>query len=351
MLNNYKHLIPASRLSAVEAVLQSLFHDTAIDHIELLSGGLSGSTVYKMVVNAKAYVLKLDKPEDRFASIRSEILNQTAEAGVAPPLYYYNEEDGISVTGFVSSQPIRAAMKPDQIIEKLGKNIRLLHSLSCKANSQDMLGTVDGLISEFQQSEILSGWIIDDVLVGYGKIRPVYPWRDMHKVLSHNDLNPGNIICDGKRLWLIDWDAASLNDRFVDLAAAANFFVHTEEQERLLLQVYFEREPTPVEKGRFFLMRQVSRLIYGMLLAGVAARAKPANHLHDQEVESCTLSRFSKLIKAGKISMNTYEGQWFYAKANFNEALHGMRSSRFEESLCLMVGFDDKGQNVTVASK
>lgn len=341
MLSNYKQLIPASRLSAVEAVLKFVFRNETIAHMELLSGGLSGSIVYKIEVNAKSYVLKLDLQGDRRKSVPSEILNQTAEAGIAPHLYYYSEDDGISVSDFVHSQPIQAAMTPEHIIDVLGKRIRLLHGLPCGANRQDLLQTIDGLISVFQQSDILAGAIIEEALAGYAKIREVYPWGDSHKVLSHNDLNPGNIICDGKTLWLIDWDAASLNDRFVDLAAIANFFVHTKEQELLLLRVYFEREPTAVETARFFLMRQVSRLIYGMLLAKVGHQAKPANHVDDQDVESCTLSRFGELIKAGKISMNAYEGQLFYAKANFNEALREMRSFRCEESLRVLA--TDKG--------
>jgi thiamine kinase-like enzyme len=38
-------------------------------------------------------------------------------------------------------------------------------------------------------------------------------------------LKPENILFDGHRVWLLDWKAALVNDRYFDLAIAANFVV------------------------------------------------------------------------------------------------------------------------------
>lgn len=336
MTHPYQQIIPAGHISAFEMALRSIVQKPAIEHMELLSGGLSGSSVYKIIMNGHPYTVKLDPSSTRRGNISSEILIQTSKAGIAPPLYYCSSENGISVTDFVASRPIQAAMPPEQIIDALGKKVRLLHSLPCSAKCLYLFENIDKGITDFRESKILRGVIIEDVLAHYSKIRQVYRCKNADKVLSHNDLNPGNILCDGTALWIIDWDTASLNDRFVDLAAIANFFVHTEEQELLLLHTYFDREPTAEEKARFFLMRQASRLIYGMLLAQVAARVKPADYHHNQEMEGYTLNRFGELIKAGEISLINYEGQFYYAKANFNEALLQMCSPRFEECLSLL---------------
>jgi thiamine kinase-like enzyme len=37
-------------------------------------------------------------------------------------------------------------------------------------------------------------------------------------VSSHNDSIPSNILFDGDRLWLIDWESAYRNDPLVDVA-------------------------------------------------------------------------------------------------------------------------------------
>jgi thiamine kinase-like enzyme len=37
--------------------------------------------------------------------------------------------------------------------------------------------------------------------------------------VSHNDVNPTNLVYDGENLLLLDWDTAGSNDPFYDLAA------------------------------------------------------------------------------------------------------------------------------------
>ena len=58
-------------------------------------------------------------------------------------------------------------------------------------------------------------------------------------VPSHDDLKPENILFDGHRVWLVDWEAAFLNDRYFDLAIVANFVVTNDAEERAYLQEYF----------------------------------------------------------------------------------------------------------------
>lgn len=60
-------------------------------------------------------------------------------------------------------------------------------------------------------------------------------------VFGHNDLLPANILDDGTRLWLIDWDYAGFGSPLFDLAnLASNNLLHPT-QEQWLLEHYFER--------------------------------------------------------------------------------------------------------------
>lgn len=60
----------------------------------------------------------------------------------------------------------------------------------------------------------------------------------------HNDLLPANLIDDGQRLWLIDWDYGGFNSPLFDLANLASNNHLAQDQERWLLQAYFERPPS-----------------------------------------------------------------------------------------------------------
>ncbi len=58
-------------------------------------------------------------------------------------------------------------------------------------------------------------------------------------VFGHNDLLAANLIDDGKRLWLIDWDYAGFNTPLFDLANLASNNELTPELEDTLLNCYF----------------------------------------------------------------------------------------------------------------
>ena len=56
--------------------------------------------------------------------------------------------------------------------------------------------------------------------------------------LCHNDLLPANVVDDGDRLWLIDWEYAGIGNPLFDLAGVAANFQLTDEESEDLLQCY-----------------------------------------------------------------------------------------------------------------
>ena len=122
-------------------------------------------------------------------------------------------------------------------------------------------------------------------------------------------------------------------NRYVDLATAANFFVQTEEQELEFMRVYFNGAVDEYERARFYIMRQIPRIIYSLKLVEVATKSKPKGQCIDQNMEGCTMKAFGELMAAGKISLAIHEGQLMLAKAQMNEAIRNMRSPRFADSL------------------
>lgn len=64
-------------------------------------------------------------------------------------------------------------------------------------------------------------------------------------VIGHNDLLAANILDDGQRLWLIDWEYGGYNSPLFDLAGLASNNGLSETQETQMLEQYFE---TPAER-------------------------------------------------------------------------------------------------------
>ncbi len=98
-------------------------------------------------------------------------------------------------------------------------------------------------------------------------------------VSCHMDLKPENLLFDGQRLWLVDWQAAFVNDRYFDLAVAANFLVADDAAELTYHERYFGHRPDEYQRARFFLMRQVLHMLSAtvFLLLGSASRTSASS--------------------------------------------------------------------------
>ena len=78
-------------------------------------------------------------------------------------------------------------------------------------------------------------------------------------VYGHNDLLAGNLIDDGSRLWLIDWDYAGFNSPLFDLGGLASNSELSADQEDWVLERYFGRRDDDLHR-RFAAMKCASLL-------------------------------------------------------------------------------------------
>ncbi|MBM3620612.1 MAG: phosphotransferase family protein [Alphaproteobacteria bacterium] len=77
-------------------------------------------------------------------------------------------------------------------------------------------------------------------------------------VFGHNDLLASNLLDDGRRLWLIDWDYAGFNTPLFDLGGLASNNGFDSAHERALLTAYFDRPPDGVLSSRYEAMKCAS---------------------------------------------------------------------------------------------
>jgi len=87
-------------------------------------------------------------------------------------------------------------------------------------------------------------------------------------VFSHNDLLAANIIDDGARLWLIDWDYAGFNSPLFDLANLSSNNELAPSEEAWLLDTYFEKPRSAELERRYSAMKCASLLreaMWGMV--------------------------------------------------------------------------------------
>ncbi|NHA04471.1 phosphotransferase [Mucilaginibacter sp. HC2] len=331
--------IPESKFSAVKNALKYLFNHNEIEDIQLLTGGLSSALVYRMTVEGKDYLLRIVMHADEMHDPpRQHIcMGLAASANIAPHVYYSNDEDALAITDFVQNKSLREGFASGKdLITALGNTIKAMHELPLFPKLVNFLDGVDIFIEQFKALHIFPEHVTAEYFSLYAEIQKAYPRHDTDMVSSHNDLNPNNILFDGKKIWVIDWEAAFQNDRYVDLAIVAKTFVHNQEDEAIFLQTYFGEQLDEYKRARFFLMQQICRMYYAMIMLKLAAAQKPANHVHDTDMVQPGMAEFGAMLMSGKILLDTYEGKLQYGKILLNTMLAAMKTERFKAAIDMM---------------
>ncbi len=322
-------MIPEAKQPAVTRALTEAFGVTDVEAIHPLTGGLSPSLVFRIVVRGRPYLLRVLMRDAAMADPTHEFtcMRLASEAGIAPRMWYASVEDRVLITDFVAARPF-----PDDTALRIAPVIRKLHSLPDfpPPKMGHYLDTMDGLVRRVQAASLLPPSVADELFRGYAAVVRVYPRHDADLVASHNDLKPQNIVFDGERLWLVDWEAAFLNDPYVDLAIAANFFVTDEGQEEAYLRAYFGEPAGEDRRARFYLMRQAMHVFYTAFLTLMAA-ASGLPIVSDMPAPD--VRAFHQRLISGEVALVTPEERLQYAKVHLTEALRNMRTPRFKDAV------------------
>jgi thiamine kinase-like enzyme len=322
-------MIPEAKKAGVARAMREAFGTDEFQDIGILTAGLSSALVFRIVVRGRPYLLRMitrtdamNEPTRQFACMRA-----AADAGLAPRVWYTSTDDRISITDFVEARPLPAG---ESGAARLAATLRRLHALPPFPKLINYVGAVDGYIAKFQAAKILPDPETEELFRSYGRVASAYPRNDSELVSSHNDLKPENILFDGERVWLVDWEAAFLNDRYADLAVAANFFVRNDAEQETYLATYFGEDPGEYRRARFFLMRQVVHMFYAMVfMLLVKASGKPI----DTGAKARDFRMFHDAVRAGEASLATDETKLEYARVHMSQLLQNLRTKQFEDAL------------------
>ena len=328
-------MIPETQQPAVTRALNETFGVNEFEELQLLTGGLSSARAFKIVVRKNTYLLKIlrteliSDPKNEFACIQA-----AAEAGIAPRICYASVEDRIMITDFVEAKPF-----PEDMLPLIVPTLRTLHSLPPfpKLIMRSYFDTLNRLfVRRFQAAKLLPESETEELFRLYADVQKLYLRNESDLVASHNDLKPQNMRFDGNRLWLVDWESAFLNDRYVDLAVVANFFVKDEAHEGSYLSAYFGEPVDEYKRARFFLTRQAVSMFYAALLL---LEASSAGLSIDADMITTDFRKYHQELIADKIDMLTAEAKAEYGMLHLREALRNMRTPRFEEAVAQVSDF------------
>ena len=292
--------------------------------------------VFRMVVRGSPFLLKIstrtNDPARHYACMRA-----AADAGLSPRVWHTSIEHRISITDFVETEPLPVT----EALLRMPAALRALHALPRFAGVPHHINTTcmflihegparDGFLQKFQAANILSESDSQELFARLAQLAAIYPHHDADMVSSHNDLfKPDNILFDGHRLWLVDWEAAFLNDRYADLAVVANLVAASEAEEKVFLQEYFGEVPDEYRLARFFLMQQVAHMFYAMAFLFMGSAGKPMDW--SQSVPG--FRDFHRRMWAGQVDLADQDVKIVYGRIHWERLLQNVRQERYKEAL------------------
>ncbi|MEO7360052.1 MAG: phosphotransferase, partial [Gemmatimonadaceae bacterium] len=146
------------------------------------------------------------------------------------------------------------------------------------------------------------------------------PEPDRAVVLCHNDMNPTNIMYDGARLLLFDWQTTALNDPYYDLGTLAMFLRMDEAAMRQLLSAY-DNAAVTVVPPRLKYFRRVSAVLSGSAFLN-GARLRGYRLSEDELVidDTPTLGDIYAELRTGRLNLGLPEAQWRFGLALLRES-------------------------------
>ena len=295
----------------ITQAVKNAFDADAWLHVETFSRGHSPSVLYKLKIKNKDYVAKLADPNYsgwNLSTVYGAQINGFKNA-VAPKIYYSNPNTGILITDYIEAVSLdKINHKQPDTLEKLAKLLKRLHlcddfqqgpSIYDRIEFRHNLLPLDFKSHPLIKKAIQVKEIIQQTLVDAKDIKP-----------CHGDVSPFNLLFDGNDFCLVDWDTATQDNFYFDLATAMVFFYFDDEDaSEVFLKHYFGQAPNQVERDKLNVMTIFVYLYYGINLAYTSSVTK-INLLSQESIEALpSYSQFMDSIGSGKVNLDDGQSQ------------------------------------------
>jgi thiamine kinase-like enzyme len=243
--------------------------------INALAGGLTNRNFRVRDQSRQSFVVRIGRDLPEHGVMRSNELaaaRAAYAAGIAPQVVY--AADGFMVSRFLAGSPLTPdRIREPRMLERIAALLQRCHS--------DIAGHFEGPAVFFRVFEIIRGYLHLLVARAAGPgpaSMSAFATRverleraagGVDVVFCHNDLLAANLIDDGQRLWLIDWEYAGFNTPLFDLANLATNNGLSAALETTLLESYFGG-PVATTTRRGFAAMQCASLLRETLWAAVS---------------------------------------------------------------------------------
>lgn len=293
--------------------------------------GLSGAHIFKINTLEKEYVARFIDQKPINERIHEININKIAsEEGFGPKIYHTDTTLGLILMDSLKNESLTQSRSSNNLYQSLGKVVQKMHSAQYPELKE--LPTIFDRLNKFldtinfesapQHKEKLS-MIIKEIQNALKTFT--------HLSFVHGDLHPSNILLSDNKIYIIDYERSAFGDPYFDLATIGNYYLFTEDSTNLFLTSYLDHPPTRQEKAKFYLMKQISYIYFGLNLL---------NKMQDKEIKQPSFvpplfDLFAKL-SSKEMTLKSIEEKNQFSFSLLQEAINNYHSSNFSKEITLL---------------
>lgn len=235
----------------IVARVNALLHNQDAQIIKRLEGGMSNYT-YVVSSNGKKYTYRVPgKFAEKFVNRVDEWNNiqEINKLGLNNETTYVEILSGEKLAEYVDG----TIMSETDVVsynEMSVKALKKLHSSHLKLKDYNAFGR----LAEDEQYCRETGFVHpEEYIVLRNKLEDMRKnYAQVSLVPCHCDYQPTNLVIDGEKLYVLDWEFAGMNDPFYDIACYGNAGF---DKALSLLEAYVGHKPTKEELQRLYFHR------------------------------------------------------------------------------------------------
>jgi HAD superfamily hydrolase (TIGR01509 family) len=222
---------------------------------------------YRVTTAGQSYMLRIPGERTEVLGIdrgcEAEAARRAAELGIGPPVLGELPGVGTLITQFVSGSHASSPEEFQQRVAPVVEAVRRFHQSPPISGRFPIHRVVEWHARDAAAHGVTPPELYDWLLPRSQAIEAAFARSPQPEVPCHNDLLPANVLFDGDRVWLLDFEYSGMNDRFFDLGNLSVNSAFSEESDEALLIAYFGGV-TKSRWARLQLMKVMSEFREGM---------------------------------------------------------------------------------------
>ena len=325
-------LAPARRQIAREA-LATAFGAAPVSAIQPVAGGASGASAFRVDVGGGRFLLRLEGTASPLRNPHQYLsMRLAAESGLAPALRHVDETERVAVMDFVDSRPLSAFPGgPPALLYALGDLLRRLQAVAGFPSFVGYPDIVARLFAHVRRTGLFAPGLLAAHVARLERVSAAYGAGLTQLTASHNDLIPANILFDGGRLWLIDWESAYANDPLVDVSTVLDTLAPVPALENAFFDGWLGRAPDETMRVRLEIARALTRLYYAGVFLSASAAAKVA--AGDTDLSALDVAQFRAMVGDGRLRPGTPQTRHVLGKMFLASFLDGTAPPGFDSAV------------------